>query len=58
MFKKTLALCISLAAVNAYAVDTPIIGQVESKCVVTSDKQGVMETRVLAFSVLMQRTVV
>ena len=41
MFKKTLALCVSLAAVNAYAVDTPIIGQVESKCVVTSDKQGV-----------------
>ena len=41
MFKKTLALCVSLAAVNAYAVDTPIIGQGESKCVVTSDKQGV-----------------
>lgn len=41
MFKKTLALCVSLAAMNAYAVDTPIIGQVESKCVVTTDKQGV-----------------
>jgi hypothetical protein len=41
MFKKTLALSVALLACNAYALDTPIIGQVESKCVVTTDKQGV-----------------
>ena len=30
-----------IAAVSANAVETPIIGNVESKCVVTTDKQGV-----------------
>lgn len=41
MFKKTMALSVALLACNAFALDTPIIGQVESKCVVTTDKQGV-----------------
>lgn len=41
MFKKLLATATALFAVNAYAIDTPIVGQVESKCVVTTDKQGV-----------------
>lgn len=41
MFKKLLATAAALFAVNAYAIDTPIVGQVESKCVVTTDKQGV-----------------
>ena len=41
MFKKMLAFSVALVAMNAHGVDTPIIGQVESKCVVTSDKQGV-----------------
>jgi hypothetical protein len=41
MFKKTMALSVALLACNAFALDTPIIGQVESKCMVTTDKQGV-----------------
>lgn len=41
MFKKTMALSVALLACNAFALDTPIIGQVQSKCVVTTDKQGV-----------------
>lgn len=41
MFKKTMALSVALLSCNAFALDTPIIGQVESKCVVTTDKQGV-----------------
>lgn len=41
MFKKTLIASMLIAAVGANAVETPIIGNVESKCVVTTDKQGV-----------------
>ena len=41
MFKKILAASIALTAVNAFALDAPIVGNVESKCVVTLDKQGV-----------------
>lgn len=41
MFKKILAATIAMLAVSAQAADIPIIGQVESKCVVTQDKQGV-----------------
>ena len=41
MFKKTLIASMLIAAVSANAVETPIIGNVESKCVVTTDKQGV-----------------
>jgi hypothetical protein len=41
MFKKTLAIAIAATAINAYAIDAPITGNVESKCIVTLDKQGV-----------------
>ena len=42
MFNKTaIAICASLIALNASAVDIPITGNVESKCVVTTDKVGV-----------------
>jgi len=41
MFKKMLALVIAAFTMNAVALDTPIIGNVESKCVVTTDKNGV-----------------
>lgn len=42
MFKKTLiASMLAATVVGANAVETPIIGNVESKCVVTTDKQGV-----------------
>ena len=41
MFKKILAASIALIALNAQAAEIPIIGNVESKCVVTLDKQGV-----------------
>ena len=41
MFKKILAASIAMMAIGAQAADVPIIGNVESKCVVTIDKQGV-----------------
>ena len=41
MFKKILAASIALIAFGAQAAEIPIIGNVESKCVVTLDKQGV-----------------
>ena len=41
MFKKVLAAAIALSALNAFAIEAPIVGNVESKCVVTLDKQGV-----------------
>jgi hypothetical protein len=41
MFKKTLALVIAVFAMNAIAIETPITGNVESKCVVTTDRSGV-----------------
>jgi len=41
MFKKILAASIPMMAIGAQAADVPIIGNVESKCVVTIDKQGV-----------------
>ena len=41
MFKKSLAASIAMMAIGAQAANVPIIGNVESKCVVTIDKQGV-----------------
>lgn len=41
MFKKVLAAAIAFSAMSAFALDAPITGNVESKCVVTLDKQGV-----------------
>jgi hypothetical protein len=41
MFKKLMATAIAFIAFGAQAADIPIIGQVESKCVVTQDRQGV-----------------
>lgn len=41
MFKKAIVAAISLGACTAYGLDAPIVGNVESKCVVTLDKQGV-----------------
>lgn len=41
MFKKLLVVAIAFAASSAYGLDAPITGNVESKCVVTLDKQGV-----------------
>ena len=41
MFKKVLAAAIAFSAMSAFALDAPITGNVESKCIVTLDKQGV-----------------
>ena len=41
MFKKILAAAIAVTAMSAQALDAPIVGNVESKCIVTLDKQGV-----------------
>jgi hypothetical protein len=41
MFKKILAAAIAVSAMSVQALDAPIVGNVESKCVVTLDKQGV-----------------
>jgi len=41
MFKKTIVATMLSASFCAQAIETPIIGNVESKCVVTTDKQGV-----------------
>jgi hypothetical protein len=41
MFKKVLAAAIAVSAMSVQALDAPIVGNVESKCVVTLDKQGV-----------------
>lgn len=41
MFKKTLAVAVAVTAMGAQALDAPIVGNVESKCMVTLDKQGV-----------------
>ena len=41
MFKKAFVAMFALFACNAYSLDAPIVGNVESKCVVTLDKQGV-----------------
>lgn len=40
MFKKILSL-LAFMAPMAYAVDVPLVGTVESKCIVTTDTQGV-----------------
>ena len=42
MFKKALLVgAISLGAVSAHAVDVPITGNVQSKCIITTDTPGV-----------------
>lgn len=41
MFKKAIIAIATTFAMSAYAVDVPLMGTVDSKCVVTTDTQGV-----------------
>jgi len=41
MFKKAIIALATTFAMSAYAVDVPLTGTVDSKCVVTTDTQGV-----------------
>ena len=41
MFNKVMVAMAALFATTAYAVDVPLVGTVESKCIVTTDTQGV-----------------
>lgn len=41
MFKKTLAVAVAVTAMGAQALDAPIVGNVESKCMVSKQlRQG------------------
>ena len=41
MFNKVIVALVALFATTAYAADVPLVGTVESKCIVTTDTQGV-----------------
>lgn len=41
MFKKAIAIALSMIAVSAYAQQVPITGNVESKCIIQVDQPGV-----------------
>lgn len=41
MFKKVMVVFTALCAISAHAVDVPLVGTVDSKCVVTTDTLGV-----------------